>query len=527
MGKRWRWAEGMAFAVLAALAATQGPLFYSNQNQYLLHGLKDAGWGHLRYDWLANTQDPTPVFSAGVAALYRLGGLDALHLAHFALMVVYFLSLYGWVRAAVRLPDTASLRWTWYGLLILTHAAAIRILSVWLFGKDYPWYFQCGVANQYVLGPGLQPSVSGVLLVSGVAAFAAGCPRTAAILTALPCVVHPTYLLPATLLMIGYGVALLWRHPHGGPVAFHMMLLAAGLMVPVAIFVLFQFGPTDTTIFTEAQRILVEHRIPHHALIERWFDWPDAVQIVGVVAAVALVRPSPVRLACGVTAGLAVALSLVQYATGSYSLALLFPWRVSAVLVPLATAAWAAWAAYWLARWVPGRIAGVVVSVSLAVAGSYIMWAGYGYRMNVEEEGLLQFVREHASPQDMYLLPIRIPEVRKGRGTGSTSFTPPPRPRPGSSLIPVDLQRFRLATGAAIYVDFKSIPYRDVEVIEWWRRLRQCENWYAGGWDQPSRREELRAAGITHLVSLADQPIVADYLTAVYRDAAYVVYRIE
>ena len=46
-----------------ALAHTQSPLFFSNQNQYLLHGLADAGYGHLSHDWLANTKDPTPAFS--------------------------------------------------------------------------------------------------------------------------------------------------------------------------------------------------------------------------------------------------------------------------------------------------------------------------------------------------------------------------------------------------------------------------------------------------------------------------------
>ena len=39
-----------------ALAHTQSPLFFSNQNQYLLHGLADAGYGHLSHDWLASSQ---------------------------------------------------------------------------------------------------------------------------------------------------------------------------------------------------------------------------------------------------------------------------------------------------------------------------------------------------------------------------------------------------------------------------------------------------------------------------------------
>ena len=46
----------LLMAVGFALAHTQSPLFFSNQNQYLLHGLADAGYGHLSHDWLASSQ---------------------------------------------------------------------------------------------------------------------------------------------------------------------------------------------------------------------------------------------------------------------------------------------------------------------------------------------------------------------------------------------------------------------------------------------------------------------------------------
>ena len=48
-------------ACVFSLAYGQAPLYYSNQNQYFLHGLAQAGVGHLHEDWLANTVDPTPV----------------------------------------------------------------------------------------------------------------------------------------------------------------------------------------------------------------------------------------------------------------------------------------------------------------------------------------------------------------------------------------------------------------------------------------------------------------------------------
>ncbi|MCK4727086.1 MAG: hypothetical protein KAT29_14840, partial [Anaerolineales bacterium] len=53
----------IAWTFVFTLVYAQSPLFTSNQNQYFLHGLANAGYGLLNEDWLANTLDPTPVFS--------------------------------------------------------------------------------------------------------------------------------------------------------------------------------------------------------------------------------------------------------------------------------------------------------------------------------------------------------------------------------------------------------------------------------------------------------------------------------
>src|SRR4051812_6820563 len=60
----------------AAFGAAYGPapLYYSNQNQYFLHGLAAAGRGDLARDWLVTTRDPTPLFSAAVTWTYSHAG---------------------------------------------------------------------------------------------------------------------------------------------------------------------------------------------------------------------------------------------------------------------------------------------------------------------------------------------------------------------------------------------------------------------------------------------------------------------
>jgi hypothetical protein len=511
-------------AAVFALAHTQSPLYYSNQNQYLLHGLAAGGYGHLKDDWLANTRDPTPVFSRLVELAYRTLGEWSFQAAYFLLLVGYFLSARWLVRAVPGLPDTPTFRLAWAALFTAGHAAILRVASVELTGVDYPWYFQAGLASQYVLGPGLQPSAFGVLLITGLAAFAHGRPALAAALFAASTVFHSTYLLPAGL----FTLAALRVLVYDG--RFRTAFVAGGvallIVVPVVVYVAANFAPSPTKQFEDAPRIIAEVRIPHHAVVSRWFDATAAVQLVWIAVGIALVRRTRLFLLLTVPAVGGLALTLVQLGSGNDTLALLFPWRVSVVLVPVATAVVAARLAAALplgriAAWVAG-----LVLAALAVGGAVVMAAGLGYR-SADEEALYVFVRENAKPGDGYLLPVSFPAVGAGRGAVSNTFAPPPRPKSGTNQIPVDLLRFRLHTGTPIYVDFKSVPYADAEVMEWYRRMKQVEEWYAKtDWRAPGVKEALRREGITHVVATRGKELRADYLEEVHADAAYVVYRV-
>jgi hypothetical protein len=504
-----------------ALAYTQSPLFFSNQNQYLLHGLADAGYGHLDRDWLANTKDPTPAFSFMVQVLFRIGGPFALQAAFFILLMGYFLAMWRLASslASVRLLPFAA-------LFTAAHAAIFRLASVRLTGTDYPWYLQAGVAGQYLLGPGLQPSAFGVLLAASLAAFARGRPHRAAVFAALAADVHATYLLPAALLTFGYAIGLLRNGQRRTAIGVSAVSLA--VVAPMLAYVLSTFPPNSSEQYLQAQHVLATVRIPHHAQIARWLDGVAIVQLAWAGLGIILLRGTNLFVPSLAAIGGAMVLTLVQAATGSDSLALLFPWRISALLVPVATAV----ICVKLARFDSGsRLAtplALFLFALLVAGGIAVMALGLGYQMNDAEEPLLQFVRAHASQDDVYLIPTRIPPVGTGsRGVISTSFTPPPRPKPGSNLIPVDLQRFRLATGAAIYVDFKSVPYASAEVLEWLRRVEHVEKWYGDAdWGRLGRRDQLVKEGISHVVLPTQHAFEMSFLERIYEDGAYAVYRV-
>src|SRR5438067_8595838 len=188
------------WACVFAAVYCQAPLYYSNQNQYFLHGLADADVGYLRDDWLANTKDPTPLFTLLVAATARFLAPAAFYAYYVLLFGVYCASMVGLFSYLARDRDTPRLRLVFLALLLAVHSAVGRWASYRWFGVDYPWYLQAGVAGQYVLGAMFQPSAFGVLLVLSVCLFARGRPFLAVASACLGAAVHATYALGAGLL---------------------------------------------------------------------------------------------------------------------------------------------------------------------------------------------------------------------------------------------------------------------------------------------------------------------------------------
>ena len=168
--RRWLWL--LVGALLFAAANTQALFYWSNQNQYFLHGLADAGLGDLKQDWLANTVDPTPVFSTLVSWIYRFTHESVYYVSYAVILGIYFVSLVNFGAVVPGGPRSSLGQLRLGAGLIAIHAAIVRWGSVQLVGTDYPWFLQAGLAGQYVLGPMFQPCVFGVLLITAIAAFA-------------------------------------------------------------------------------------------------------------------------------------------------------------------------------------------------------------------------------------------------------------------------------------------------------------------------------------------------------------------
>ncbi|MGH2605311.1 MAG: hypothetical protein ACRDG5_01845, partial [Anaerolineales bacterium] len=204
----WRFA---GLSLLVAVIYAQSPLYTSNQHQYFLHGLARAGVGLLREDWLAGTRDPTPVFSLLVEATVRLLGPTAFYFEYALILGLYVISLRTIVSAAGILPGGGRTRAAFAVAVIALHSAALRFVLRRALGPDWEFALEGGVAGQRLLGAVFQPSVFGVFLLSSVAAFLRRRTLLAAACAAIAASFHPTYLLPAAVLVLAYAGWTAWK----------------------------------------------------------------------------------------------------------------------------------------------------------------------------------------------------------------------------------------------------------------------------------------------------------------------------
>ncbi len=507
IGRAWWTALGafLAWTVIFAILYAQSPLYTSNQNQYFLHGLARAGLGFLNRDWLAGTPDPTPVFSTLIFLTYSLTHSNLLFYVYYALLMgVYLFSVYGLMDLLFNLRSSKTRSLLFVALFLGAHSAALRYLLSKLLGSSATFMVEGGVAGQRLLGQVFQPSTFAVFLVLSLYLFLAN-RRNAAILALVVAVtVHPTYLLCAGIMTLAY-LWVIFRESRQIKAVFLYGLKVLVPVLPILAYTWLTFRPSNHKLYAEAQHFLVYFRIPQHALVGQWLNWTVAIQCIIVLAALAVLsrkRLFPIFLILTVSS---VLLTLVQVATISNTLALLFPWRASILLVPLGVSVLLAdLVTRVMDAWQPSprssrglRILSLITIGGLMVVGVL--------RFQIESADLradpanpmMDFVAMHKSPGDIYLIPSK-------------------------------LANFRLVTGVPVLADFDSIPYRDSDFMEWYQRL-QWASWFyellPGSNACNPLKDLIRQYGVTRaVVEQSDPSTFCNAFPIIYQDGVYRIY---
>jgi hypothetical protein len=490
---------------LFALAYTQAPLYSSNQNTKFLIGLARAGMGSLQSDWLANTIDPLPVFTALVYLTHRFLNENLFYLYHGLLLAIY---LYSMLRIASHLYqiDRSPLQYVVYiSLLIGLHSYVLSDTSSRLVGENVREFLTYGVANQYVLGPIFQPSVFGVLTLLSIYLLLIRRAILAVCILALVCTLHSAYLPTAGLLTGAYVISAAMSEKN---IRRSLLVLAwfVILCLPVLAYNYLYLGPTSADTWATAQHILANFVIRDHSLPGQWLGIPAAGKAVLIILALVLARASSLFLIILLPFAFGAAMTIFQLVLEVDSLGLLAPWRASATLVPLSTCVITG---YLVSRLVPRS--GHDLHSRLLVACSLLVCAvslvgGVNRQMTVEPS-----VRR-TDPNSLVMN-----YVREERRAGN------------NYLVPVRWMDFRLYTGAPAVVTFRSHPYKDVEVIEWYERMLFAQRFYELSDRQlcDVARDGAARYRVTHVVLTKGQLGTAcDNLNEVKRWSDYAVYRV-
>jgi hypothetical protein len=503
--REW-WIAALSFlcwSLVFGMIYAQSPLYTNNQNAYFLHGLANAGYGYLSRDWLATRQESMPVFTWLVYLTYIVFHSKVPFYLYYALLMgVYLFSMFGIMDMYFDLRRSKIRTLLFLALFLAAHSAALRYLLSRLIDVDSTFLLEGGVAGQRILGQVFQPSVFGVLLVLSIYLFLRKCPYWSLVPIAVAIYFHPVYLLGGALLTLAY-MWVLWREEKNWKRPLLLGSASLLLVAPALAYTIYIFSESDPAVAQKALDILVNFRNPHHALIVAWLNWTVLVQAVILSAGLFIIRKTRLFPILLIVSVMVILLTFIQVATANEWLALIFPWRVSVILVPMGTTILIAYAVSKIMDRLKGsgtsegavRIVALLVIVGLMVVGAMRFQLETTRQAADPARPMMEFVAAHKSPGDVYMIPSKMTD-------------------------------FRLVTGAPVFVDFKSAPDRDADVLVWYQRILVINSYYQGGHNPCQKLKDIAAKyGVTHAVVETGDPFtVCHELRTPFQDANYTIY---
>ena len=394
------------------------------------------------------------------------------------LMGLYLISLLGILDELFHFRENTTVFVLTATIILILHSAALRFIFNKFPGTNWMFLLDGGAAGQRLLGMVFQPSVFGVFLVVSLNLFIKGQVYWAAILAAAAACIHPTYLFTSALITTGYLLTIIVEKRD-----FRKALLSGGLalivIAPILIYIFNNFMGTEGA--AEARRILTEIRIPHHTLTSYWLDLTVLFKIIMILFAILLIRKQKrIAIPMLIVFSGAFVVSTYQIITKDSFLALIFPWRPTALLVPLSSSILAASFSMWVCELITKerirsilQISCLIILIILSLAGIWQMNEEFKQYQNSQETGLYQWVRKDSASGDRF-------------------------------LIPINMDTFRTNTLRPVYIDYFAIPYSSSDVIQWYHRVLAANKFHDSG----SCRELMylqHDERLTHVITAKDR----------------------
>ena len=424
-------------SLLFALSIGQFTFFEENHVN-LVRSLANNDYLKLSEDWLANQIDHTPLFTFISTYVIKYTSLLGLNILHVVLSLICSISIFYICKINFSNYDFKKIVLFWFLILLL------------LFKEKS---FAYGVAGQYILNPAYQPSMFGVLIISSLACFAYRRETLSIILLILSASIHPTYIIQAFFLICGYLMYLLIYKDY--KIFFKISFLSLILITPIIFYLFTNFYISDLQVNLEAQSIMAEKRIPHHAMASTWFSYKDLQILLVITLSLCLTyKEKRLFIPLSFVVLITVILTAIQYFTSNNFLGLLFPWRSSVYLVPICSM--------------------IVLTKLLIIADNKYLKSDS--KLNLYSAVLAFFliiflsmngIFEGYKSNKNYKTNYPISNLIKDHEKDITRM-----------LIPAKLEQIRLNTGLPIFIDWKSAPFKNDAVIEWYDRIELSNSFF-------------------------------------------------
>ena len=479
----------LAMGPIFEVAGQLKPLYTDNQNTKYLHALAHSGFGYLREDWLAHTKDGLPLFTSLLEIIYRTVGSAGFYIGSFAFYALFVFCALVIYR---RLTDGHDISRS--GLVVFV--ATLFVLTAI---TDVQELVFRGFAEQYVLAGYFQTADFGVFLFCAVLLFERRAIGPALLCVVIAAAVHPAYVAPGATLTAIFGLyEIFYGRGEGAKASFLKLgpcVLGLAALLGISLAIKFAFAATDPQAQHEAYHILTAVRIPRHADPTLWLDQNEIIQFALCFTAALLLPAGRFRFVIRLGSAALVVFTLCAFLPNSDAYRLIAPWRLSVVIVPLASIALCTMAIIRLSKTdafgsarsrlvFNGSLAAILLCTAVGAAFTIA-------KFRKTEPSYAAFVRTNLAPGQLYL-------------------TPPER------------DEFRLLTGAPQYVNFKSHPYQDVEVLQWYRRLKASAALYQSYGMDCTQLERLAAEdGVTHVLIAGKTPSpTCDFATKIFESGS-------
>ena len=502
--RRW-WLVFIGLVIIFTLAYAQSPLFTSNQNQYFFYGMARAGFGDLDQDWLYSTNDIVPVFSFLVYLTYSVFHTTWVFYLWYAIIFgIYLFSMFGIVTHLFKWDNNIRNLLIFGTASVFLHSALLRYGISTLISPEWEFLIEGGVAGQRVLGDVFQPSSFGVLFLLSIYLFLKKKNYWAVAISSLAAVIHPTYLLSAAVLTATYGFIRLYETKKVKELIL-IGLLALVIVSGITIYTAQGFLGVDPELSTQANEITINYRQPHHMIISEWFDLRVAIKTALLALALYLVSKDRILWILLPSAIFVVALTALQAVIQHPSLAMLFPWRFSVILVPLSTMIITGKLLDVLVihpndRKISRKTINIIIPIVLIFCiftGSIKFFTAIWRWESTPKYEMMTMLRDRHEPGEVFVVPLKW-------------------------------QEFRLVTGIPIVVEFKAGPQSAPNIVAWYNRVQQVDHLYAtlrDGNDGCMRLDYLvYAYDATHLVLPNDLEPEPDCMNLLFSNEEFSLY---